>query len=258
MAGDAVKFTSYLQEIKSGAVRGPVERALAQWDGKITKEAVERVNEVRMHDINVSRTSGEHRFRGSLLGSCHRMQMLSFLGKQGKPPSRGSEEIMRDGTYRHYYWQEIGLSAGFLTEVEWWESKEDWSFGGSLDGVMAKDSILEGKGGFELKTMNSKTFNKALAEGVSEKHLKQIGGYCEAGGYDWFSVVYEVRSFAVERKEFVVHYDDYLKNLVHENFETLLRHRDAKELPPIKPNYPKDNECASWCSFTDICKTASY
>jgi hypothetical protein len=248
-----------LKEVQQGISAGPVSRAMAKWDKKITVEAVEKINALRLKDLDNDRASGEGRFRGSLLGSCPRMQMLSYRGYLAKPPEGDGLEIMRDGTYRHYFWQEVGLSAGFLSDVEVFVEHEPWHFGGQLDGVMMPDDQLSGRGGFELKTMNERSFSNAIKQGsVSEKHLKQIGAYCEAGGFDWFSVVYETRSFTVKWKEFVVKYDDALKELISTSVESLLDYEAREVLPPYKENYPKDYECSLWCQYKTICPSATF
>lgn len=254
-----MSFASLLKEIQTGKSAGPVTRALANWDGVITKEAVEVVNSLRLKDLEMDRSSGKGRFRGSLLGSCDRMQMLSFLGYDQEKGDDTGREIMRDGTYRHYFWQEVGLSAGFLTEIEakcWYEP---WHFGGQLDGVMAVDSNHPGRGGFELKTTNERTFSAVTKAGAPLlKHLKQVGAYCEATGLDWFSVVYETRSYQVQWKEFVVQYDDELRDITHGQINELLGWEAMEELPPVKEGYPKDSECTYWCSYSSVCPTATF
>lgn len=248
-----------LNALAQGDGLGPVKRALSRWDGVITPEAVETVNAQRLKDLGGSRLDGTGRFRGSLLGSCDRMQMLSYLGYIGAPSDSVGEEIMRDGTYRHYLWQEVGLSAGFLTRIEARTWNETRQFGGQLDGLMPPEPGSHIPGGFELKTTNSKKFKEVKERGRPfDKHLAQIGAYCESMGLEWFSVVYEVRSFQVDWHEFVVRYDDELKALVDATFSRLHAYRDAQVLPPIKENYPNDNECKYWCAFTNICPRAEY
>lgn len=259
-----ISAAELLKEVQLGRSTGPISRAMAKWDKQITVEAVKTVNDLRLKDLNNDRASGEGRFRGSLLGSCPRMQMLSYRGYISKPADGDGLEIMRDGTYRHYFWQEVGLSAGFLSDIEVFVEYEPWHFGGQLDGVMTPDDKLPGRGGFELKTMNERAFSEAMkslkngGQGVSEKHLKQIGAYCEAGGYDWFSVVYETRSFTVQWKEFVIHYDDRLKELTHSTLNNLLDYEAREILPPYKDTYPKDKECTYWCSYKQICPSATF
>jgi hypothetical protein len=124
---------------------------------------------------------------------------------------------------------------------------------------MSPDEYLGPHGGFELKTMNERSYANILKEGKpSVKHLKQVGAYCEAAGLDWFSVVYETRSFKMQWKEFVVEYDDYLKDLIHTTIDDLLDHERNESLPPVKDGYPSDNECAVWCNYTHICPSATF
>lgn len=244
----------------NAAAVGPVERSLANWDGIITEEAMLTVNELRLRDRDqTARKSGEGRFRGSLLGSCPRMQIISFLGYIGADPDDVGADLMRDGTYRHYLWQEVGLSAGFLTEVETktWNARR--LFGGQLDGLMAPDPVIPGKGGFELKTTKWDFYKQVkAAKRPLHKHLLQIGGYMEALDLDWFSVVYEVRGARIDWREFVVYNDIEIQRLTEANFGGLRTWVERQEMPPIKENYPRDNECAYWCAFKKICPIVTF
>lgn len=252
-------LASNLQAVQQGIPLGPVQRSLASWDGQITAEAVERVNHIRMKDVLKDRSDGSGRFRPSLLGSCLRMQMLSYRGYVGKEANAVGREIMRDGTYRHYFWQEVGLSAGFLREVEAPVSHEAWKFSGQIDGLMAEDPIYGPNGGFELKTTNEKSYSNIVKNGRPlDKHLKQIGAYCEAAGLEWFSVVYEQRSYRVEWTEYVVVYDKGLMEMTESVIGELIEYEAREELPPIKDGYPRDNECATWCSYKSICPVARF
>ena len=252
-------FSSAIEAVENGEKIGPVTRSLAKWDHIITEEAVRRVNELRLKDLLGDRGDGQGRFRGSLLGSCDRMQLLSYLGFRGVEKKQGPDSVMRDGTYRHYFWQEVGLSAGFLSDIEVPAAHDPWKFRGQMDGQMAFDPLLPGKGGFELKTTNQSTYNSVVKREKKPplKTLKQIGGYCESLGLDWFSVIYEVRHYTIEWHEFVIHYDDELRSLTESSVNRLLHYKEQKKLAPIKEKYPSDNECASWCSFKKLCPQVS-
>lgn len=252
-------YAQLRRDVSQGSAAGPITKALVRWDGVITESAVKRVNEQRLKDLSGDRSDGEGRFRGSLLGSCHRQQMLSYRGYIGEDAKTTSREIMRDGTYRHYFWQEVGLSAGFLLEIEHYVTYEPWHFGGQLDGLMSPVEEFGGVGGFELKTTNEATYAQVLSNKKPlEKHLKQIGAYCEAANLDWFSVVYESRSYKVDWVEYVVFYDDELKALTRNNIEALLDYERHELLPPMLPGYPSIKECKSWCSFDKICPHAKF
>jgi len=245
---------------RGGQQATPVERTLARWDGVITREAVERVNIQRLLDQEGDKSSGEDYYRGSLLGSpCPRQQMLSKRGYIGDQDINDPNSLMQDGTHRHYLWQEIGLSAGFLVDIEYAAVYDPYTIRVHLDGVMADFDDMPGRGGFELKTTNRTLFNKVIANG--EPHLKdlgQVGGCMIAAGMDWFSVIYEVRDYSIQHKEFIVYNDDRIKELTHTTMQELFDYEAAEELPPVLPDYPRNNQCANWCNYTRICPSATY
>jgi hypothetical protein len=250
---------------------GPVEWAMARWDGTLTEEAVRRVHEIELADITGYRADGFGRFRGSLLGMCMRMQMLSFLGYAQAPNSEKSLSMMNDGTQRHYWWQKVGLSAGFLLEAETKAHYEPYLFGGSLDGLMAPYEHLPGRGGFELKSTNPTKYRSTSDKGMSSeeymqvaasgkaqlKHVIQVGGYMKALDLDWFSIVYEKRDWNIEWFEVVVMREE-AEAATDAMFGQLLGFAEAEVLPAPLPDYPKNKQCVSWCDFTAICPSAEF
>ena len=267
---------SLLEQVMASDGVGPVTRAMAAWDGRITTEAIARVNELRLLDSTGDRRDGTGRYRGSLLGACDRMQMLSYRGYQG--PDEGSEStlIMADGTYRHYFWQEVGLSAGFLSSIEHKAAYAPWRFRGQLDGL---GTDHKGEYGLELKTTKwaffkevkdylalcrlhrARVLDPALGDPpkILVKWLTQIGGYRRAIGNPRFVLLVEVRSDRPDWFELVLGEDDTaVDDLARLTFERLARYEQAEVLPPVKPGYPSDNECSYWCSFTAICPSATF
>jgi len=260
-----------LERVLAGHDSGPVVRAMRDWDGTLTRDAVMRVHELELVDITGDRRSGEGRFRGSLLGNCLRMQMLSHVGYLGDEPDPEGLAMMNDGTQRHYWWQKVGLSAGFLTEVERKAWYEPYYFGGQLDGVGID---YQGRPyGFELKTTNPTKFaknkrdngvtpeeyTKVIKTGkVLTKHAIQVGGYFKAcPDLEYFSVVYEQRSYKVEWFEVVVSRED-VEDITEDMFGTLLDYKAAGQLPPQLETYPNDNQCKLWCAFSRICPSAQF
>lgn len=259
-----------VQKIMDGHTTGPVTRGMHYWDGTLTEEAVRRVHELELKDIAGDRSSGEGRFRGSLLGMCERMQMLSHVGYLGAEPDPEGLAMMNDGTQRHYWWQKVGLSAGFLNAIEAKAWYEPYHFGGQLDGEGVDD---HGTYGFELKTTNPTKYNQAKSDwGITPeewtwvvangklltKHAIQVGGYFKARpDLERFSVVYEKRDFRVEWFEVVVTREDVM-DVTEEMFARLLEWKAAEALPPMLAGYPNDKQCAYWCSFRELCPTATF
>lgn len=263
------KLGNLKADIMAGKTTGPVTRAMARWDGVLTEEAVRQVHELELRDLSGDRSSGEGRFRGSLLGNCERMQMLSHVGYLGDPPDPEGLAMMNDGTQRHYWWQKVGLSAGFLTRIESKAWYEPYLFGGQLDGEGEDD---HGTYGFELKSTNPTKYRKHFDPGftaeeylwvtkhrkVLTKHACQVGGYFKARpDLERFCVVYEKRDYQVEWFEVVVTREDVM-GVTEAMFDRLLTWKEAEQLPPMLPGYPNANECKYWCSFSRICPSATF
>jgi hypothetical protein len=251
---------SLLRDLQAGVKQLPISKSLANWDRKLDPAAVERVHQQKLRDMNGDRHSGEGRLRGSLLGSpCQREQILSYRGYLGADSDEAGEDLMKDGTYRHYLWQEAGLSAGFLSDIEHRTAYPPWLFEGQLDGLMAPTDDWPGKGGFELKTTKWDYFKQVKDSGTPlHKDLLQIGGYFKAMDLDWFSVVYEVRGFRIEHVELMVENTPALRIQVEANFGGLRTWIDKEELPPPLPDYPANKRCAYWCGYTKICPVAEW
>jgi hypothetical protein len=246
--------------LEAGSRITPVQEAMARWNGVFTREAIERVNAQRMLDADKDARSGAGRFRGSLLGHCLRQQMISYRG--GYFPEEiaaGSDTwwLLQDGTELHYLWQTIGLSAGWLTEIEQRFEYAPWRFVGQSDGTLAHHPHW-GKGVLEVKTMVEPLYNRALKEGVFPEHLAQGMGYGVAGGFDFVSYLYMTRSFTPRWKEFVVVVDPNLTKQVQGTVDDLHAWEARGELPPVKAGYPSDRECTNYCSFKKICPVAEF
>jgi len=251
---------SLLRDLQAGVKPLPITKAMAAWDRRLTPEAVQRVHDQELLDLGGDRSSGEGRLRGSLLGSpCAREQMLSYRGYLSADPDEVGDDLMRDGTERHYLWQKVGLSAGFLSDIETKVSLPEWKFGGQLDGLMAPTDDWPGRGGFELKTTKWDYFKEVRdSRQVLHKHLLQIGGYFKALDLDWFSVVYEVRGFRIDWIELMVENTPALRAMTEANFGGQLRWIERGELPPPLPDYPTNRHCSYWCGYTRICPSAEW
>ncbi len=264
-----MSLKSLLEQVNAGFTTGPVTRAMANWDGNLTADAVRAVHELELRDLEMDRSSGEGRFRGSLLGNCERMQMLSFVGYLGDEPTPEGLAMMNDGTQRHYWWQKVGLSAGFLTSIEEKAWYEPYLFGGQLDGEGEDE---HGTYGFELKSTNPTKYRKHKDAGftteeythvtktkkVLTKHACQVGGYFKARpDLERFCIVYEKRDYRVEWFEVVVTREDVM-DVTEAVFDRLLTFKEAEQLPPMLPDYPKANQCSLWCDYTRICPSATF
>jgi hypothetical protein len=262
---------SLFEAVTASHATGPITRAMYLWDGTLTEDAVRRVHELELRDIAGDRSDSTGRLRGSLLGSpCKRQQVIPFVGYLPDPPSEFSLALMNDGTQRHYWWQKVGLSAGFLTDIEAKAAYEPYYFGGQLDGEGVDE---HGTYGFELKSTNPTKYRQVSADDgftpeewtfveserkLLTKHAVQVGGYFLARpDLERFSVVYEKRDYSVEWVEVVVTRDDVME-VTERSFTDLLMWIAHEQMPPQLPNYPKDKQCTTWCSFTSVCPNATF
>lgn len=74
---------------------------------------------------------------------CERELLFSFVQAPQQPVKPRNQEVMDAGTFEHIRLQMVGLSAGYLTDVEMFLLDEDLSCGGSADGVGDDMSLWE-------------------------------------------------------------------------------------------------------------------
>jgi hypothetical protein len=219
----------------SSSTAYPVTESLARWNGKYTAEAVERVQEVMRKDLLTDhRDHGEGRLRPSMLGlECERPALLSYEGEPNDGFSVASQMIMSAGTWRHYCWQMMGLSAGFLTDIEVPVEVERWKLRGALDGLMSNGEV------FELKSVNGQRFSKIRDDGNPlhyrplDGHVEQVHPYMLAVGTRWSSIVYEERNY-LGFIEVRVQFDDGILQRMEQRFTAWGGFIAAGTLPPIR------------------------
>lgn len=235
--------------------RYPVTEALAKWDGKFTPQAVERVQEVMRKDLlTAHRDDGSGRIRPSMLGlECDRPALLSYEGEPADGFSTASMSIMNAGTFRHYYWQMVGLSAGFLTDIEAGIEHKPWQLRGSLDGVLDNGEV------FELKSVNSRKFAIIKDDGNPlhykpvAAHVEQVHPYMLARDTKWTSLVYEDRNF-LSFIEVRVRFDEGILTTMNWRAERWNAYIDAGTLPPIRPDcLEQTGTTYRYCGWKESC-----
>jgi len=237
----------------------PVTAGVARWNeaGRpISPDAIARVMQVMMADIG-GRADGSGRIRPSMIGDpCNRKKILSFLGAEAHEFEEGSLDIMEAGTWGHYRWQVRGLSAGWLTSIEYPTIDESWLVKGSADGIIVDGSL------FELKTTNSYTYDTVMKSGEPTwPHRMQCGAMLRALGLDKASIVYEDRNFPARWHEFrwTLSEDEAITfglKLLRRDIRSSIR---GKEMPPML------TECLDMkgknyegCQFKYSCPSAAW
>lgn len=233
-----------------GASPHPITTMLHFWDGQYTQEAIDRVNEVMNADmLTADRGDGGGRIRPSSIGdTCARKQLLSYHGYRSDPFDRQTAAIAESGTFRHYRWQLLGLSMGWLKDIEVRTEYAPWLLAGSMDGVCIDDSV------FEFKSVASTKFGRIkAADAPIGTHVMQIYAYMKARGVNRASLIYEDRNFA-EFMEFRIHLDQELERELDSIMTGLVEHVEANSLPPIKPACIAASGAEfKECRFKDAC-----
>jgi hypothetical protein len=222
----------------------PITTAVNAWraNGAIyDPRAVERVQEVMRHDLLTDhRSSSEGRIRPSMLGKeCRRLHALSYAGFDKVGFSDKSLGFMESGTWGHYQWQAMLLSAwyqgfGGITDIEVPVVYEPWKLSGSMDGKQPDGSI------FELKTSGYyKYYGGKYAVGMANAtapdlgNLEQVMGYMKAHDTEWASIVYLSRDNNLDFTEFRVPFDQAIFNAKDASMRQTIDYVERGELPPM-------------------------
>ena len=222
----------------------PITTAINAWknNGSVyDSRAVERVQEVMRKDLLTDhRSQSAGRIRPSMIGSdCRRLHALSFAGFEKAAFSEKSLGFMDSGTWAHYQWQAMLLSAwyqgyGGITDIEVPVTYRPWKLVGSMDGVQPDLSIFELKTSGYFKYYGGKySIGMANAPEPTLDHLQQINGYMKAKGVQWASIVYLSRDNNNDFIEFRVQFDQAVFDAKDMAIRSTLKSVRDGELPPM-------------------------
>lgn len=179
------------------------------------------------------------RISASSIGSpCDRRMVLGYAGAGKVAPSLDTQGMMDAGSEAHFWWQMEGLTYPFgdswLKQAEVWVHDPALRIGGSMDGLLWDDSILE------VKTVNSWTFPKIdQNDAPIASHLMQVNVYFKLSGKEACSLVYVDRN-SNKFREFRIYPDPAIMGQVESIIKRLGRYIDLDELP--KMFYEADSE----------------
>lgn len=249
------KFADQIADLMQGGDR-IVTQYMHVWNGVMTRDAIERVAAQEILDnskIGIeSRMDGRGRIRPSNLGNeCARLHVLSWMGM---PQKIGDRSLMDDGTQRHYYWQKVGLSAGFLSDIEVKVQIPYLEIRGSMDGLMVDGTV------FEFKETGPALYDKVIKDKMpSPGHLLQVHAYMKAADTKRASIVYEKRSYQVQWHEFRVDFDDDIFNTLIGRIAPALDGMAHGELPPmLEECLGLSGPTFSRCRFHEVCPSATF
>lgn len=248
-------FADQVNDLLQGSDR-LVTQYMHDWDGHMTFEAIQRVADVEKRDNSPlgieARQSGAGRIRPSNLHeACPRLHALCWIGA---PNDVGDTTLMDDGTQRHYFWQKVGLSAGFLQEIEVKVEVPELAISGSIDGLMVDGSV------FEFKHTGPVLYDRHLkARQPSMDHLLQTHAYMKALGVKKASVVYEKRSYGVHWHEFRIDWDQAIYDALVARTVPVLEAVAAKTLPPMLKVCEKlSGPTFKGCDYHAVCPSATF
>ena len=197
---------------------------LTEEDQVYSEEALDWAMKLLRRDFKYTRSG---RYSPSSIGECNRRVVLGYNGAPQDPFDLDSLDLMSMGTRDHFWWQLEGITMGWIVEAEAWRHVPDLRLGGSLDAIMADDSI------FELKTVISSKYSRILREGSPlHAHVLQVHAYFLLSGLRWASIVYQSRDTG-DFYEFRVEHDQSVENELMGLLTKLDRYVDADELPEI-------------------------
>lgn len=190
-----------------------------------TPEALEHAMRVLTRRHQVERGG---RFSPSSLGECPRRVLFGYAGAPQIPPDPDQQDLMNMGSRDHLFWQMEGLSAGYLKTAELYAHDPELDLGGSLDGVLVDDSILE------LKTVRERVYMAVVSKDKCPKyeHLIQFEAYSYLTDMEWGSIVYQNRESGM-CFEFRVKTDPRRREQMLQLVETLQGHVEVDDLPQM-------------------------
>lgn len=224
----------------------PITAAVNAWrnNGEVyTKAAVARVQKAMKTDLLTNhRSQSEGRMRpSSITNDCRRYHALQYAGFAQLPFSDVSLGYMDSGTWAHYQWQAMLLSAyelgyGGLTDIEVSVKYDPWKLSGSMDGTIHDPSI------FELKTVGSFKWKGWVGKGITGlkdmrepplNYIQQVTGYMAATGLKVASVVVVSRDNNNDFREFRIRWDQAVYEALDLQFLSTMKTIAKGELPPM-------------------------
>lgn len=171
-------------------------------------------------------------------GSCLRRQELTFLGVSSTVPLPPKTiRIFNNGTWIHYRWQALLLTAGILDDIEVGYKNDSHRSRCSMDG-QGTARISRYKGmlfGFELKGRNDYTYSQQRAQnGPDEKTQRQVDFEFYLSGLDVFSIVNENKN-TQDNTEWVFYRDQDRIRDVAQEVSSLNKAIDRMRLHPMIP-----------------------
>jgi len=183
------------------------------------------------------------------MGECGRKVVFGYAGAPQLQPDIDNQEQMDHGSWTHLKWQAEGLTLGYMTDAEIWQSDTETLSGGSMDAELEDGSI------FELKSAGWNIYNRVVnVDGWPKwENLLQVHDYFILSGAAMASVVYENRSSGAFH-EFRVPRDSKIEAEVLRRLASYKAYAESDELPPMLDMCEKRlGTIYKRCPFRTIC-----
>lgn len=210
-------------------------------------KAMRFASNVLSHDVGGSRKRTSL-FRSSAAGSCARRQLYTANKVPGiSEISSDLANIFATGNFLHLKWQMAGLTEGWLAVAEYAVESKEYSFGGTLDGILYDGSL------FEFKSINSRGFASVNQYGPKDDHILQAHGYMWLANLPAVSFVYENKDNG-EWREFRMERDELIVDAVVGMVDDMERHHKEQTYPePLSKCVDREGMNYRQCPFRDIC-----
>ncbi len=187
-------------------------------------------------------------FRSSSAGSCQRRQLFQANKVPGITTiSSDLANIFATGNFLHLKWQMAGLTEGWLAVAEMAVESKEYSFGGTLDGVLYDGSL------FEFKSINSRGFASVAQYGPKHDHILQAHGYMWLANLPAVSFVYENKDNG-EWREYRMQRDELIVDAVVGMVDDMERNYKEETYPePLSKCLDREGMNYRQCPFRDIC-----
>lgn len=182
-------------------------------------------------------------------GKCLRSRQFSFLGLPAKAPDSHSSNIFLNGTWVHIRHQVVGMTAGYLKQVEVPLTIPEQRLRGTMDAIDSTGTPVE------YKSINQNGFMTVRQFGVRSDHLAQIHAYMYAGSFEAARVVYENKN-TNDLLEFLVPREDRVTAAVLADLDLLNMATDHGALLPMLDECTKKEGQYRWCPYASQCPTA--
>lgn len=187
-------------------------------------------------------------FRSSALGSCERKQLFQANKVVGLDYIDSDlSNIFATGNFMHLKWQMAGLTEGWLSIAEYAVESKEYSFGGTLDGILYDGSL------FEYKSINPRGFSNVCEYGPKKDHILQAHGYMWLANLPAVSFVYEDKGSG-DWREFRMDRDPEIEAEIVGIIQGLTVHHKEETYPePLKKCVEKEGYIYRQCAFREVC-----